>query len=422
MLKLRYGLYLGATALACVLSADPTPAHAQAVPSASPFDPIINFGQTLKNYGIYFDVAYTEDFNAVVAGGQKTGIMPIGHFSTAAVFDLETILGIPSASIHVGFDDRYGLSVQRIAGSPAGLIQSDAGPFAIRLGYLYWEQGFWNDRLDITLGRTNPTFDFAFSDISCTFVGQICAQPTSWYFNNNNAAYPNNEWGGRVNFQVTPEVYVRAGVYQHIANGGYESHQFNWGQNSPGVFIPVEVGYQTTYKTAQYPAKFNVGYYADTASYTKPLFGGMGARSAWWAQFQQAVWRPDRNTNQSLWVFGGALTYSGHSPQWGQYYIGLFDQGPFASRPRDTIGFIASMYVNNSSVKPAYSKEYAFELNYGFSIVPGITFKPVADYIVNPTNANAASGPIQPKNAWVLGFQLAIDLGQAFEWPTFVPH
>src|SRR3954451_23903644 len=131
MLKLRYGLYLGATALACVLSADPTPAHAQAVPSASPFDPIINFGQTLKNYGIYFDVAYTEDFNAVVAGGQKTGIMPIGHFSTAAVFDLETILGIPSASIHVAFDDRYGLSVQRIAGSPAGLIQSDAGPFAI---------------------------------------------------------------------------------------------------------------------------------------------------------------------------------------------------------------------------------------------------------------------------------------------------
>jgi carbohydrate-selective porin OprB len=80
------------------------------------------------------------------------------------------------------------------------------------------------------------------------------------------------------------------------------------------------------------------------------------------------------------------------------------------------------MYVNNSSVKPAYSKEYAFELNYGFSIVPGITFKPVADYIVNPTNANAASGPIRPKNAWVLGFQLAIDLGQAFEWPTFVPH
>jgi hypothetical protein len=33
-----------------------------------------------------------------------------------------------------------------------------------------------------------------------------------------------------------------------------------------------------------------------------------------------------------------------------------------------------------------------------------------------------ASGPIKPHDAWLLGFQLAIDLGQAFEWPTFVPH
>ena len=423
MSNMRYGLYLGATALAGALCLDPSAGHAQGVPSASPFDPIINFGQTLKNNGIYFDAAYTEDFNAVVSGGQKTGVMPIGHFSTAAVFDLETILGIPSASVHIGFDDRYGLSVQQIAGSPAGLIQADAGPAAIRLGFLYWEQGFFHDQLDITLGRTNPTFDFAFSDISCTFVGQICSQPTSWYFNNENAAYPSSQWGGRANFQVTPDVYVRAGVYQHAdQNTAYGNHNFNWGVNSPGVFVPIEIGYQTSYKTARYPAKYDVGYYADTASYTKPLFGGPGARSAWWVQGQQAVWRPDRNTTRSLWVFGGALTYSGNSPQWGQYYVGLFDQGPLLSRPRDTIGFIASMYVNNSQIAPAYKKDYQFELNYGLSIVPGITFKPVVDWIIDPTNGDVASGPIKPHDAWLLGFQLAIDLGQAFEWPTFVPH
>jgi porin len=422
MLKLRYGLCVGAMALACALAVDPTPGHAQAVPSASPFDPIINFGQTLKNNGVFLDLSYATDFNAVVAGGQKTGVMPIGHTSGNAVFDLETILGIPSASIHVAFDERFGLSVQKIAGSPAGLIQSDAGPFTLRLGYLFWEQGFWNDRLDITLGRTNPTFDFAFSDISCSFVGQICAQPTSWYFNNLNPAYPNSEWGGRANFQVTPEVYVRAGVYQHTNQTAWNNNQLNWGINAPGVFIPAEIGYQTTYKTAQYPAKYNVGFYSDTASYTRPGFGGRGSRYGYWGQFQQAVWRPNPNTNQSLWVFGGALIYSGNSPQWGQYYIGLFSQGPFASRPRDTIGFIASLYVNNSEIVPAYNKQVSFELNYGFSIIPGITFKPVANYIVNPTNGNQASGPIQPKNAWLLGFQIAIDLAQAFEWPQFIPH
>jgi carbohydrate-selective porin OprB len=417
---------LGATALAGALCLDPSAGHAQAVPSATPFDPIINFGQTLKNNGIYFDAAYASDLNAVVSGGQKTGVMTIGHFSMAGVFDLETILGIPSASIHIGFDQRVGLSVNEIAGSPAGLIQSDAGPFVFTLGFLYWEQGFWNDRLDITLGRTNPTFDFAFSDISCTFVGQICAQPTSWYGNNLNGAYPIQEWGGRVNFQVTPEVYVRAGVYQHQFNPPfpYADHGFAWWPSTPGAFIPMEIGYQTSYKTAQYPAKYNAGGYIDTAiSNPNTAIGGRTARGAWWAQAQQAVWRPDRNTNQSLWVFGGALTYTGHSNQWGQYYVGLFTQGPLSSRPRDTAGFIASMYTNNSANNPAYKKDYEFELNYGLSIIPGITFKPFADLIVNPTNGGTTvTPPVRYSNAWVLGFQVAIDLGQAFEWPTFVPH
>src|SRR5689334_4070020 len=407
MSNMRYGLYLGATALTGALCLDPGAGHAQGVPSASPFDPIIKFGQTLKNNGIYFDAAYTEDFNAVVAGGQKNGIMPIGHFSTAAVFDLETILGIPSASVHIGFDQRVGLSVNQIAGSPAGLIQSDAGPFQIRLGFLYWEQGFWNDRLDVTLGRTNPTFDFAFSDISCTFVGQICAQPTTWYSSNLNPAYPMQSWGGRVNFQVTPEVYVRAGVYQHQFDPPfpYADHGFNWGNAVPGAFIPMEVGYQTSYKTAQYPAKYDIGGYIDTASAVLPAYqgGGRTSRGAWWAQFQQAVWRPDRNTNQSLWVFGGAITSPGHTNNWGQYYLGLFAQGPFSSRPRDTVGFIGSLFVNSSLATPAYDKQYMFELNYGFSIIPGITFKPVANYIINPANLTGSSGVgFKPNNAWLL--------------------
>jgi porin len=146
--------------------------------------------------------------------------------------------------------------------------------------------------------------------------------------------------------------------------------------NTPGAFIRVEVGYQTTYANVQYPAKYNIGFYEDTASASKPT-SGYWARNAFWAQFQQAVWRPDRNSTQSLHVFGGALVYSGHSPQWGQYYLGLFAQGPFASRPRDTIGFIGSLYLNNSAIKPNKPTQTMWELNYGFSAIPGVTIKPL---------------------------------------------
>jgi carbohydrate-selective porin OprB len=398
-----------------------SPVLAQA-PSATPFDPVINFGQTLKNAGVFLDLSYAEDVTGVVNGGKQTGWMPIGHAAASAVFDLQTIVGLTGASIHVGFDERNGLNVQEIAGSPAGLLQSDAGPFRTRLGFLYWEQGFDNDRLDITAGRTNPTFDFAFSNISCSFVGVICAQPTSWYSNNTNVAYPSSTWGGRVNFQVTPEVYVRGGIYQHAdQQTQYENAGFNWGVNSPGAFYPFEVGYQTSAAAVQYPAKYDVGFYVDSSSYTKAN-GTAGGRNAFWAQFQQAVWRPSASSPQILNLFGGALVYNGNSPQWGQYYIGVYDQAPLASRPRDTVGFIASLYTNNSDIHPNQKTETMLELNYGFSVIPGITVKPYTQYVFGPTNANAPIGSSQPKNAWLIGVQFVLDLAQAFEWPQFIPH
>ncbi len=171
------------------------PVYAQGTPSASPFDPVINFGQTLKNNGVFLDLSYVQDVTGNVNGGKETGWMPIGNLAANAVFDLQTILGIPGASIHIGFSDRNGIPVGAIAGSPAGLLQSDQGPAKFRLSWFYWEQGFDGDRLDITAGRVNPTFDFAFSNISCSFVGVICAQPTSWYFNNGSISLSvRNQW------------------------------------------------------------------------------------------------------------------------------------------------------------------------------------------------------------------------------------
>ncbi len=421
MIKVRYGSCLGATAVACLVSGLSTPVLAQA-PSASPFDPIINFGQTLKNAGVFLDLSYAEDVTGVVNGGKETGWMPIGHTSASAVFDLQTIVGLTGASVHIGFDERNGLNVQQIAGSPAGLLQSDAGPFTPRLGFFYWEQGFDNDRFDITFGRTNPTFDFAFSDISCSFVGVICAQPTSWYFNNNNIAYPSSTWGGRANIQITPEVYIRGGIYQNAdQQGEFRNAGFNWGVNSPGAFYPVEVGYQTSAKAVQYPAKYDVGFYVNSSSYTKQD-GTAGGRNAFWAQFQQAVWRPSPDSGHILSVFGGAIIYNGNSPQWGQYYGGLYDQGPFPTRLRDTVGFIASVFTNNSAYNPNKSTQTTFELNYGYSVIPGITVKPYTQYVLNPANSGAAIGSPQPKNAWLIGVQFVLDLAQAFEWPQFIPH
>jgi carbohydrate-selective porin OprB len=394
-----------------------------AAPTPSLFAPITAFGQNLANNGIFLKLGYIEDLSSLVAGGQKTGTMPIGQLYAGVVFDLQTIMGISGASIHIGLDERNGRSIDTIAGNPSGLLQSDAGPFRTRLSYFYWEQGFDHDRLDVILGRVNPTEDFAVSDISCSFVGILCSQPTSWYFNNADVPYPSAAWGSRVNFLLTPDIYLRAGVYLHDSTAGeFQNAGFNWNfEHTQGAFLPVEIGYQTNFNNARYPAKYDLGFYEDTASYAQPN-GQPGERHAVWAQFEQAVWRPDRATNQSLSVFGGALVYSGNSPNWGEYYLGVLDRGPFAARPHDTIGLVADVIANNSAVRPNKPTQETFELNYGISVAPGLTVKPYTQYVIAPTNADSPLGSSQPKDAWVVGVQVVINVAELLHLPQFVAH
>jgi porin len=430
---------VGAAALACLCSGVFGPASAQ-TPSASPlagipiYDSVSAAGQNLaKNYGIYMDFSYTEDFSALVAGGQRTGIQPIGETFANVILDLQTLLDITGASFHIAFDERNGIPIGTIGGIAAtsGILQASAGPTKYRLVELYWEQGFDNDRLDILVGRTQPTFDFAFATIGCDFVSSIiCAQPGTWYGATNNQGFPGVEWGARINFQVTPQLYVRTGAYEDDpSQGGFIPAGFNLNvEHATGVFVPMEIGYLTSFRDAAYPVKYDIGGYFDTSDFTRPNGTVGNGRQAFWAQGEQTIWRPDRATNQSLRAFAGAIIYSGNEDFWGQYYAGLFDYAPFGkARPGDTVGFIGTLYKDNVGYLPnSYNgNQWLFELNYGARIIPGLTFKPYAQAVIGPDNPNNITnsfGSRKLNNDWVLGFQVVLDLAQLFQWPQFVPH
>jgi len=439
MKKLCFDFCLGAMAVACVVLGVIAPASAQSTSvapaaAASVLDSVTAYGQMLKTNGIFLQLGYNEDFSANVAGGVKTGVHPIGHGTAGLDLDFETILGLPGSSFHVLIDERNGHPVGTIAGSD-GPLQADAGPVKYRLGEFYWEQGFNHDQIDITAGRTNPTFDFAFSDVSCQFVSSIiCAQPGTWYYNNSDLAYPSAEWGGRLNVAITPQIYVRAAIYdEDPSQGGFLPAGFDWNtRHSVGVFTPVEVGYQTNFGNAELPAKYDAGFYDDTSSNTTPKFTQRNGtvllgqkrqgRTGGWIQGQQTVWRPDRSTNQSLTVFGGGIVYNGAAPYDNQFYAGVLDRAPFNSRPRDTIGLIGSLYDINKAWHPNHSRQWIFEANYGFSLVPGATFKPYTQYVINPFLSGNTTGYKQPSDAWVIGFQVAISFNELLAFPQFIPH
>src|SRR5580693_8865820 len=112
--KLRYGLYLGATALAGASSGFSTSAHAQGAPAANPlpmFDSVTAMGQDMGKNGIYLSLGYVEDFSWLTSGGAprgRTGGYPIGHATAGLTLDMQTIAGITGGSLHVIFEERNG--------------------------------------------------------------------------------------------------------------------------------------------------------------------------------------------------------------------------------------------------------------------------------------------------------------------------
>ncbi len=441
MSKKRGVTYTSRAVVACALAAVGAPAFAQsAAPAAAPtngFDSIVALGQNLAAKGVFIDLGYNETVSALVSGGLgQKGVMPAGNAAAFITLDLQTMLGIPSASLHIAFNERSGIGLGYGGlGGTSALLQADQEPLNWNMSQFFWEQGFLNDRIDIVAGRTQPTFDFMFSDVSCAFVSSIiCAQPGSFYFMQDSSPFGWSQWGGRINIQATPEIYIRAGLYnEDPSQAGYMSTGFNWNaEHSVGVFAPVEVGYQTSFRSAALPSKYDVGFYVDTAAYA-PVGGGAEKRdrTSFWAQAEQTIWRPNRETNQSVTLFAGAVTYSGGGPFWGQYDVGLYDRAPFgAVRPRDTLGFIATKYIENTAYSsPAYranpNNQYAFELNYALSIIPGLTLTPFVQYVINPDNPFNqvnTSGSTHLANDTVVGFQVIISPTAIFQFPHFIPH
>lgn len=370
-------------------------------------DDFSEIGKNLADRGIYLSASYVFQLLSNVSGGMQTATYIPNELTLGVTLDLQKMLGLTGASLHVVIDKRSNNDLAPTVGEG---INIGINPVfrQVQLSEFYWQQAIDHDRLDIIFGRSNPTLFFATSALSCAFPSHlICAQPEIWYnVTGGSTPFPFSQWGGRVKFQATKDIYVQVGGYQDDPNQiapGYNGFSWRWDQGD-GVFIPAEIGYQT--KTA----KYDVGFYHDTAMLP-------GTHTGFWVQGQQLVWKALPRT---LTLLAGALVTTGDTPtpQNGMYYAAGFLTAPLLSRPHDTLGLIIADTPLNSSLNGAhYSNSLAIEADYGFEVMPGATVSPVVEYIVNPSSATH-----KVDNAWILGAQLYINLTQILKFPVFVPH
>jgi len=401
-------------------------------------------GQYLKDLGIYLNLAWQNEVQANVMDGRKRGADFTAEPSGGVDLDLQQILGIPNASFHVIFDQRIGRPIQQQAATQNPLQDSFGPSQSFRLSELSYDQSLFDDHLRVLVGRINPTAEYLVSDFSCLFITSTCAQPQSWYFNSAENPYPTSTWGLRLTIKPTAPTYIRFGAYEEdpsLFNNGNVGFTWNTA-HAEGVFIPAEIGYETTPSTARYPSHYAFGGYTDTSSYTEPsgTFGGTGTtrngdRSAIWGLLEQTVWRPDPSTSKSLELFTEIyLTTGGYEQYTHSFVVGGVLRGPFPSRPNDRIGFMAYNFTlngrtvdnlnseivsqgNHGTINPA---QFTLQVNYGFRIAPGIFVMPDLEYNINPDQLNNSRPDPRIKDALIVGFQFTINVVDALGMPLWI--
>jgi porin len=402
------------------------------------------WGDMLKSYGIYLNGGAETNFFGYI-GGRKQGSAFQGEDTLGADLDLKAMFGIPGAAIHISTDDRWGVNPAHYVG--AGIFTTaNYGPQdQYRLGELSWDQDLFNDHVRILVGRIADNIDFNTSELYCRFLFSICGNLTNtWYFQNGNPSYPVATWGGRVTIKPTLETYLRVGAYQETSiqassgsaiTGGRFWESFDFGHNS-GVFLPAEIGYKTNFDQDPFPRGVYLGGWYDSAKYADILTSApMQGRSGVYFQMQQMVFRPDMTSHRGLTVFGGGMFDTADAgPASYNLAGGISWVGPLLGRPADTLNVGAQYWNWNrktveahflASGLPMPPSEWQLELNYTYALAPGVSVIPVVAYQINPDGGLAGAGLLQPngrspRNAWILGAQLAVGLNGAFGLPSFV--
>lgn len=383
-----------------------------------------DIGKSLAARGIYLTGRTIDEGFGNVSGGLKRGGLYEGYTSFGVDLDMNTIAGIKGGAFHVLISDLSGQNFAGYSGSQYAFNRVWAYAAAARLNEFSYEQSLFDGRLDLRVGRIPVGTEFDNSPVYCEFVNGLCAIPTAFLYDKGYPAYLTASSAGVARVNLSHQFYFNAGIYEDEPLLATQHHNnwpgSDWGfDKARGVTVPMQIGYRSTFKTDPYPRAFSIGGFIDTGDYSDSLLNSTGrnrlqyggtakldhGKSGLWLQAEQMIWRPDVTSERGLTIFGGAnFTTSGNPNVDNVFFAGASMKGLFSSRPNDTFN-VMGQYIQLSSAyttalttnyqlrgiaKTASASEPFFEVNYGFAVAPGVTFKPFLQYIFNPDQAGVA--------------------------------
>lgn len=415
---------------------------------------VSDVGHELAKKGIYAVGFDDFIFNDVPAGGIKHGAFMTNRALIGVNIDMNQLAGIYGAQLHFAVNDIGGYGHNyKYTGADYSYLENWGNHDGLQLREFTWDQSLLNDRVFVLAGRLGPkSGEYDGSELYCLFVSFMCSTPTQYGVTSSSPSFVTSTWGTRLLVKPTKNTYAKIGVWEDEPllkqpdQGGFPGKDWDFNQGS-GVFVPAEIGYVTTFADDRYPRHYDIGFTYDTTKYSDPYLNGQGlptslyggsanserGRAQVFLQGQQMVWRPDPADTRGLYLFStlNALTY-GDAPMQTSVVFGLFDWGPFASRPKDYFGLVFENFWYDwkytSAVDALLSKDgnvqkisktmSMAEVNYAFNIAPGVKFIPYLEYIWNP-DLQADPNPVgNVKYAIQTGFRVTFLLNDALDLPS----
>lgn len=355
-------------------------------------------------------------------GGLRQGAAYTEQIDAGADFDLEKLIGVPKASLHVTFTQRAGQSLAANAiGSYISVQEIYGAGQNVRLAQLSYEQLLLEDRLRIKLGWLHASDDFATSPIYCYFQNNGFCGQIAIVVNSGFTIYPTGSWGGMAKVSLSDEIYFQTGVYEVNPTLAAPANGFKLGiSGATGVIMPAQLGWQPRLGSAGLKGHYRLGGYYDTSDvpYLGSPPGGpqATARGRWgfYGQADQMIYRTAPGTDRGLTAFA-VIAYGAPGTAMLEYIgqLGLLLRGTFAGRDDDSIGLAVSYSKVSSTLAAAQnaanagapgsvgvqSAETTIELNYRAQVTPWFSLMPNVQYVIRP------NGVTTIPNALVLGLQ-----------------
>ena len=386
------------------------------------------YREKLHDQGVDISATYTAEPEWNPVGGESQSASYVHNIGLNALFDLETLMGIPNTTFLIQGSQRSGNSLTEEAiGNAISVQQLYGGGQTYRLVEMRISNDFYDDRLHFSYGRLSTTNDFMASQFYCQFVTNgICGQPTAPFFNMSNglSAYPVAVWGAMTQVQTTKHSYVKAGVYDGDATGDDHGADFSLGDD--GVLLIGEMGLRPEEGLLSLPARYSVGAFYHTGDFSdvardingNNLFlSGLPAQQdsnqeGFYTIIEQMLYREQEGSTQGLNGFFTFVISPDTEKSTMPYFIngGLIYEGLFPERSSDktALGFYTTWFSDDlrdaqeAAGLEGQTAETGIELNLQFQFTPYFYLRPDIQYIITPNGLSSID------NALVLGCEIGV--------------